>query len=359
MQKKCNLCFSFCLMVIVLIFISESAFADSYDVFDSYDTSIKPSATVVATQTIRTAVTQTSKLVSGRISKIISPKPKGRVNNKSNLTMLDFNSSTLGSGVPTGMSAGGSPTKFGLWVNASFTNTDDDSIAAHSSADLLIMMLGADYKPTSKMVFGVALGYESGETETYFNTGEIDSDGISFTPYFAYLINNNFSFDLTGSYSWLDYDQFRTDGSGNRIDSSLDSNRWFVSTALHAYKTLGNWNVTGNLNYTISKESQDAFEESNGTQINENDVDLSTIGVGVETSYLINVFEPYVSLGYNYDTDYDAIPGYDYDRDAFETTLGSRIYWTDNLSGELSWNKVIGRDDQSEDSFIFNIRYEF
>ena len=351
MKKIIIIAFSISLMT---LFSAASAFASSY----GYSTAEQPASIVTSTQTLRTAVTQTAKLVSGRISKIISPNPRVNIKNKSTLTGFDYYPDSDSQKV-TGLAAGDAAPRLGIWGNASYTQTDDDSIAAHSSSDLILMMLGADFKPSSNMVIGLALGYESGESDTYFNKGEKDSDGFTLAPYFAYLLNENFSFDLSGGYSWIDYDQFRTDINANKISSSLDSNRWFVSAAFHTYKNVDAWNFTGNLSYTISKESQDAFTENSGTNIEENDTNLNTIDIGIETSYIIGIFEPYLGLSYAYDTEYNSIPGYDYDRDSFSTSLGSRIQWTDALSGDFVWSKVIGRDDQAEDSIMFNIRYEF
>ena len=361
MKKALMVLFSLSFLV---VFSATSAFADygadtgekpSTIVTSGAYTAEEPSTVVTSIKTLRTSVSQTSKMLSGRISKIISPNPK--LTTKNNLIGFDYYPGYNNQKV-TGLSAGDTAPKFGIWANASYTQTDDDSSFAHSSSDLILMMLGADFKPAPNMVIGLALGYENGETDTYFNNGEQDSDGFTLSPYFAYLINEYFSFDLSGGYSWVDYDQFRTDAD-EKISSSLDSDRWFVSAALHAYKNINAWNFTGNLSYTISRESQDSFTESNGTQVRENDIDLSTIDIGIETSYIIGIFEPYLGLSYSYDTDYDSFSTYDYDEDSFSTSIGSRIQWTESLSGDLSWAKVLSRNDQSEDSFMINIRYEF
>lgn len=344
-----------CLVGVILL--SQVFTASVFAAYGSnYDTSKVPSSVVTSTQTLRTAVTQTSKMIAGRISNIISPSPRVSKSGQNDFAGLEYYPG-YSDGIVTGLSAGDVSPKFGIWGNASYTKTKDSSAVANSDSDLILMMLGTDYKITSSMLVGFALGYEHSKSDTYFNDGEMDGDGYTLIPYFAYLVNEYISFDLTAGYSWVDYDQYRM-ANGIKIKSEPDSKRWFFASAIHAYKNIGNLNITGNLGYTMSHESTDAFTENQGDKIDENSIDLNMINVGMETSYIIDIFEPYFAVNYTYDTKYESLFE-NYDRDSFLLSVGSRIQWTDFLSSELSWSKVLGRDDQSEDSFMLNIRFEF
>lgn len=353
-------CIPFC-----ILFSSGSVFGDTdpYGTDDSYGvedscTAEMPSSVVTANQTLKTAVTQTATLISARVSRIISPNPGTAPKSKTQMTQLSYypgyNNKKM-----SGLSAGDAPPKFGLWGNASYTETDIDSVIADSESDFMLVMVGVDYKPTANTVVGVALGYEDSDSDTYFNRGEKENDGFTLAPYFAYLINENISISLSGGYSWVSYDQFRTDADNNKVSSDLDSNRWFVSSAVNIYKNYGALNLNIYVGYTISEESMDSFTESDGTRVDSEDINLNTLNVGMETSYFLGAWEPYVRLGYSYDTEYDAFSEEDYDKDYIRAGLGARISFSQNLTGDLLFSTTIDHEDQSEESYMFNIRYEF
>ena len=69
---------------------------------------------------------------------------------------------------------------------------------------------------------GVAAGYESTETDTGYNRGKNYFERYTIAPYLAYLINEIFSFNVSGGYSSPDYETDRIDNiNGGIITGSL------------------------------------------------------------------------------------------------------------------------------------------
>ncbi|MBN2808863.1 MAG: autotransporter outer membrane beta-barrel domain-containing protein [Deltaproteobacteria bacterium] len=311
-------------------------------------------STVTASQVLRTSVTQTAGMISKRVANIMSPKSSAKAKK---LAVLGI----------SGISAGDAAPQYGFWVNAGYTDWKIDSRNEESDGELATLIAGADYKITDKIVLGFSLAYENSDIDTDYNDGWVEQDGVTLAPYMAIVFNEYLSFDATLGYAWLNTDQERDKGVGNKVKSSLDSNRYFASARLNAYYNVENLKLSGVLGWLYATEDQDSFTENDGNEVDSNSVHLGQLSLGSEVSYDFVGWEPYLSATFVYDYQYDDVKskGYDdidqsnYDDTSFEVNPGVRIRFNNNLSADLQGGFVLGRNDYDEYSISANLRYEF
>ena len=269
----------------------------------------------------------------------------------------------------TGLSAGdfveSLSDKLGIWANLSYITSEDDSPQTRSDADLYNFIVGSDYRLSDRMIVGLAFTYEDMDRTTDYNSGEVQSDGFTLSPYFAMLINDYFGFDLNTGYSWTSLDQVRRD-EGYSISSSPDAERFFVNLNANGYYYIDNWNIGATLGYIYAKEDQDAFGDSSGIRYSASTVKLGQAYLNAEASYAFESIEPYLGLGYEYDMTYDenkdtfgAAKDEDFDSDGFTFALGARFLLLDTLQGDFGFTGVFSRENYSEYGVALNVRYDF
>ena len=107
---------------------------------------------------------------------------------------------------------------WGLWGSYQYSDFEDEFNATAFDANRHGLYMGADFSPWDNWVFGTMLGYEDIDTDTTFNTGEIETNGLTIAPYMGVQLSESVGvdFDLSAvfalGYSHLDHDQFRTVG---------------------------------------------------------------------------------------------------------------------------------------------------
>ena len=326
-------------------------------------------AEVVATESMRASVKQTTSLISTHIGQIfkfkrVSNQPKQskqpKITNTDKKRERELKLASEKNSVInklTGLSAGDEPQAFGVWANGSGTVSKDTTESSEFDSTLGMGILGFDYMVTPDIVAGLAIGGEKTRVDTKYNNGRLDTSGFTLSPYFAVLINDYCSFNITGGYSWLNSDQNKLDGA---ITSSMDSNRWFGSANVYGYYYLGKLNFTGIFSYTYSQEHIDEYTESDSNTIDSLKAKLGTVGLGVELGYQItDLSEIYSGIEYNYDTTFNEVPDISYDRDAFTIGVGFRTVFIDNISLDLNVSTMLGRDNQTETTGMINLRYDF
>jgi hypothetical protein len=283
----------------------------------------------------------------------------------------------------TGLAAGdpAATSVFALWGSYAYSDFDSDftfagtSLAydAHSHSGLG----GFDRLFAGRFLLGLALGYQSTESDTDFNGGGQESDGYTIAPYAAVLLNDIFSVDVSGGYVPLEYDQDRispTDGTETRAE--FDADRWFVATNLNALATVQNWVLGARVGYLRTEEEQDGYTEVGsvasglaGTlrSVAERDIELSQVVVGGDIGYTFGAFEPYAMVSYRNDLDRDdgeragGLPAafstvQPDDDDEVELNFGVRYYTPWGLTSTLEYARVEGREDFDSDTVMLTVR---
>ena len=128
----------------------------------------------------------------------------------------------------------------------------------------MVFAAGLSYK----YILGVALGYEASNYVTNFNIGNERTRGYNLSPYFAYLMSDTWSVDLSLGYGQFNTRQSRTLPTGAltsiAVNSEFDSTRSFASLNLTNVSSWGNWKLTGSLGALATRREQDAYTESLG-----------------------------------------------------------------------------------------------
>ncbi len=338
---------------------------------------------IITPQLLQTSIKQTTTMISSRIKRLIIPKifveneqatiqepnapiitaggkfkpesthvltPAKQKHPISKIIHVSVNKETIG------LSAGDASMKHGFWTNIAYTATNDDNSITESTMDINTYIMGYDYKFSDRMAIGVAVTYEQINADLAFNNGKVDGDGYTVAPYFVMLLTDYLTMDIIAGYAIIDYDQDRDFGL---VDSSVDADRQFVEFSLVGFHYIDQWNFTGHLSFIYAHEGQDSYRESDGTRIKANNVDFSQFSAGVEVAYTFKHVEPYLTLTFEHDSQYEEINDTSYDRSGGDGGFGCRFFFTDQLSADLYGSTKFGRENFDEYSILGNMRYIF
>ena len=262
---------------------------------------------------------------------------------------------------PTGIAGGETFNNLGLWGSYAYSDFDNDFSRTKYDGDRNMFFVGADFTPRDNMVLGLAIGYEDTSIDTDFNLGQLDADGWTIAPYFGMILNDTWSLDINAGWSDIDTDQDRSSGT---ITSDYNTDRWFVSANVSGYTQVNNWSLSGRTGLMNAESEDDSFTESNGTVVNSRATLLTQFSLGGEAAYPMGDFEPYVTATYNYDlhaTETVLTAGVQPSNDDDDVLLGLgfRYFKDDNLSMSAQYDTRQGRSDFDEDTFSFNVRWDF
>jgi outer membrane autotransporter protein len=262
----------------------------------------------------------------------------------------------------TGLSAGEEGNNNGLWISGSWTDLENDLSSTAYDGDSWLVIAGYDRMLTDRFLFGIAVGYDQADLDTTFNTGTLESDGITISPYAAYLFTDSLSMDLLVSFSDVGYDTSRTNRT---ITGSYDAERIMFSSSLTYYYFMDKWNLSGKVGYMYSSEEADSFAESDGTEIGSRTTNLGEIRVGGRVGYYYNNWEPYFSAYYLYDSTLEEVrvaagqAQPDNDKDEIEASLGINYVHSEDMRLSLELINSFLREDIDNTSVMLNFRWEF
>lgn len=268
-----------------------------------------------------------------------------------------------GFGYSTGLAAGDNGIGYGAWASYSYSDFDNDLSSTAFDGNRHTVLAGLDLSPWERTVFGLALGYEAGDIDTTFNGGNQETDGYTIAPYVGALLTDTWSVDFSFGYSNVEYDQFRT-FAGTRITSSPDADRWFGALNVNGLTTYGNWILGAKVGTLYAQSTIDSFVESDGTPVGELQSEVGQWNVGGNVAYTFGQFEPFANVTYENDFNMTEIavttgPQPANDDDDVLTGLGVRYYGQNGISGNVEWNKRLGREDFDEDIFTLSVRVDF
>jgi len=176
--------------------------------------------------------------------------------------MLDYELSGGSAGDNPESNIKGLDTGFGLFINGN-TSFGDSKISVNQQGynfDSAGVTLGGDYRFTDNFFMGLALGYNSSDTNYENNKGDLSTDTYSATLYTTYNQPNGYFIDFVARYGYSD----------------INGQRQFTNT-------------TGSTNYDMSANSN--------YSANDYAIDIET---GWEFIYTGLSFQPYVRVSFNY-----------------------------------------------------------
>jgi outer membrane autotransporter protein len=193
----------------------------------------------------------------------------------------------------------------------------------------------------------------------------VSSNGWTIAPYAGYVLNRYFTMDVSAGYSFVDYDLRRTNAAGATVTGGFESNRWFISGALNGYYSVNKILLTGRLGYSYTRESQDAFTESDTTANSSRDVTVGSIRIGGTVGYDLGKVQPYLTTTYVYDTQLTKVQvgagqvAPSNDRSGIDFGGGVRFALSDRVSGGIEGTTHLARDNFDSTSVSGNLRIKF
>ncbi len=276
-----------------------------------------------------------------------------------------FNGNGLNYEGKIGMNAGDGGIPYGIWGNYTYTNFENDLSSTAFDGSSHSLLGGVDYSPIKNAILGVSIGYGMTDVDTTFNLGNQENDTFTIAPYFGMLINETWSVDASFGFSRVNTDQFRTaPGTTTQITSSPTADRWFGAVNLNGVTYINDWIIGGRVGVSRARNVTDSFVESNGIVVPKIINQLGTLSIGGDIAHSFGKYEPFVSLTYENDyriTKIAVVSGAQpsNDRDDFLLGIGVRYFGDNGLSGNLEWNKRLGRTNFEEDIFNFSLRADF
>ena len=263
-----------------------------------------------------------------------------------------------------GVSAGdGYDFPFALWATYDHTNFDDDTGGTGLDGDTDSLLIGGDFSPWEGTAFGLAVGYEDSQIDTFFNGGDFELEGFSVVPYAALYLSDyvGVDFDLTADFlagfSSLDLSTTRTLG-GATVSGSTESQRRFVAGNLTAGMTMGDLYLSGSGGLLLARDEIDGFVDSSGASIPSQRTSFGQLSLGGEAAYGWGSFEPYVSAQWRYAYEREESTVVSDDANSAQLGLGLR-YFGDAFSGGLGYSAILGREDYSQGTLSAQIRADF
>jgi hypothetical protein len=273
-------------------------------------------------------------------------------------------------GAGTGLSGAATLEGIGVWAAISYTSFEDDLVTTAMDGHTVSGFVGIDKQFTDKLVIGLSVGRDDTSVTTLFNSGNMDSEGITVAPYVAYELSSHFpslpfdslTADASVGFSKIDLDTERQLVGGGVVLGDTDVTRKFATATLTASKWFDMINLSGNVSYLRSHDSTDSYRESfsvnaanatvGGAVVPSTESDLGQWNVGLRASYWTQWAQPYIKATYEFDQNHPNVrspnpnlPNPENDDDGFVVGGGVTVSILDWLSGSVDATTVQGRED--------------
>ena len=296
-------------------------------------------------------------LVSGRTNGLTGGSPAGRTGGADVQTgLIDLSAGRQG------MAAGYNESPWGVWANFTWSGIEDTTAVAGQDGNVVIGVAGADYLVSEGFIVGGAISVGGASFDSTVAQFDTDEMGIGITPYLAYQISDLITLDAMIGYNFAVGESTRAE----TITGHYGIHRYFVGSNLSYFQAWDRFSVLASGGVIWGQSFENAYGESDGTQVSSRQVDLGSFSILAQPAYLIDLdaragffLEPYVLAEYSYDFVISKIAGHNNDRDAFRLGLGFNIFDGQHISGNLEASSTIGREDQRTVSVLGTLRYSF
>jgi autotransporter-like protein len=266
----------------------------------------------------------------------------------------------------TGLNAGdGFAIPYGVWGSYSYTDYENDLSSTAFDGTGHGFLGGIDFGFWDNTILGVAIGYDKGNIDTTFNSGNQETDTYTIAPYFGALLTDSMSVDFTVGYSKVDYDQFRiAPGATTKITSSPVAGRRFGALNLNGFTYYDHWIIGGRVGASFASSTIESYTESNGTVVANSRTKVGTMSIAGDIAYSYQDYEPFVNLSYQNDFSLREItvttgPQPSNDNDDILMTTGVRYFNKNGITGNLEYSKRFLRKNFNEDRISMTIRADF
>ena len=246
------------------------------------------------------------------------------------------------------------------------------------------LTVGADYPVTDNIAVGVAVSSANTNNQLNDNRGKVGVNSTSISIYGNYTQDKFYS-DALLNYGWNNFTvarNIRVPGftaatatpSGNQLSFRVSGGYDFGSNGLSFGPTAG---------IRYSKINVGGYTEQNGDilnlKVNPQDLDSLIFNLGAQISYpfkaSFGTISPYVAANFEHEfgqngrqvvTELVTQPGIPIrtkigasDRDFIRLSTGFQTEFTNNLSVNLGYETIVGKDNFSDNYLNAKIRYQF
>lgn len=298
----------------------------------------KSSTQVTSVETLKATSGQTAGLIAQRIGSFTGASPKV----------------VAGGPVKGGVSGGAKDLGIGVWANGGYSSIDYSKAGSNFNGSVWTGMGGVDYKFTDALLIGLAAGYEDTQLKTKFNNGNLSATGWTIAPYALYKFTKNYSMDVSGGYSMLDYSMDRADPLvGTKITGNTDADRWFAAANLNGVWSEDAWRFSAKFGALWANETKKAFNESNGVSNAALTTSLGSVNLGGKVGYNLGFVEPYIGgTGRKWLGDAD-------DKADVLAQIGTLLYIGDLAVGNIEVSTPLGDSNLKQINVVTNIRFDF
>jgi outer membrane lipase/esterase len=243
---------------------------------------------------------------------------------------------------------------------------------------------GIDYRLTNNATLGVAVGYTANNTNLNNNLGKIqvDSTGVSV---YGSVVQNSFYADGVVSYGRNNFNITRKIAFDNRTATASPEGNQFSVAANTGYNIkTGNASFGPTVGVRYNRVDIDSYTEKDAGSLNMNVKDQKAesvvMSLGAEASYRIKAGDgaviPYLRATYEHEfandsreivTEMASQPGIpmrvntnnNSDRDYVKLRAGVQAIISENVSGTVDYQTILGRKDYNDQAVKAEIRYQF
>ena len=275
--------------------------------------------------------------------------------------------------------------RMGVFINGEVNFGDKDSRPTKPGFDFTTtgVTAGVDYRVTDNLALGVAAGYVTNNTDLKNNLGNIDTNGYNVSVY-SNFVQENFYTDAVVSYGWNNYDIKRKIAFDNRTaTANSDGNQLSVDVNSGYNIKSGNASFGPTVGVRYNHVNIDGYTEKDAGSLNmvvkDQEADSVVLSVGAQASVAISTGTgeviPYVRATYEHEfandsreivTELVTQPGIPMrtstdspDRDYVKLGVGTQVVFSENVSGVIGYDAIVGRKDVTDQSVKAEIRFQF
>ena len=197
-----------------------------------------------------------------------------------------------------GENAGDEDNRFGMWAQGLWANVDKTEADLQMKGNVYNLMGGIDRRVNALLLLGLAAGYENIDFATVYNKGTYKDQGETLSPYLAITLTPQWTLDSAAGYTWIDY---QTSSQGGATSASFAGHRLSASGNLTGSYAYEQWRFQPKVGALYALESQNAYRNNSGTQVNSDAFALGRVTGGGKVGYDFGIALPYIKAQAEWD----------------------------------------------------------
>lgn len=243
--------------------------------------------------------------------------------------------------------------------------------------------VGVDYRITNNVALGVAVGYTANNTTLNNNLGKVQIDSYGVSAYTSFA-KENFYANGVVSYAQNSFNISRKTNFDNRTaTANPDGDQFSVGVNSGYNIKTGNASLGPTVGLRYNRVNIDSYTEKDAGSLNmtvkSQEAESLVLSLGAQASVAINAGQakviPQVRVSYEHEfaddsreivTELVTQPGIPMrantakpDRDYVKLGVGTQVQFSDNFSGAIDYETVIGRKDFSDQAVKAEVRFQF